>query len=338
MFDTWNYVMRPNRLIVDKETYSDEYCKVIIEPLDKGYGITVGNALRRILLSSIPGHAVTAVRIEGVYHEFTSIPGVREDVTDIILNIKMLRIKGFTDEPVTITLDVNGPRKVYASDFKVPSQLAILNPDLYIATIDSPDTRLYMELTVEEGKGYLPAEERNPDDYPVGTILVDAVFSPILKVNFTVEQARYKKITDYDRLVLEVWTNGAVPALDAVKYACQIMKDHMELVASISVGEDEKPTGEEEIAVSGLSPELEEKLRMKIEDLDLSIRAYNCLKRKGVNTVADLIKMKREELASMKNFGKKSLEEVERALAKIGLAFGMNLEEVTGYETQEKNG
>lgn len=336
MFDTWNYVIRPNKLVVDRETLRKDYCKVIIEPLDKGYGITVGNALRRILLSSIPGHAVTAVKIDGVYHEFTSIPGVREDVTDIILNIKMLRIKGYTDEPVIAVIDAVGPKKVYASDIQAPSQIEILNPDLYIATLDNSNTRLRMELTIEEGKGYLPSEERNLEDYPIGTILVDAVFSPITKVNFSVEQARVGRATDYDRLILEVWTNGAIDALEAIKVACQIMKDHMELISSISVEVEETKKVEGEKLV-GLLPEIEEKLKIKLEELPLSVRAYNSLKKRGINTVGDLIKLTREELSSMKNFGKKSLEEVEKALGNLGLSLGMNLEEVLKNEAQKED-
>ncbi|MGB9668731.1 MAG: DNA-directed RNA polymerase subunit alpha [Thermosulfidibacteraceae bacterium] len=334
MFDTWAYIIRPNKLFVEKESYRDDYCKVIIEPLDKGYGITVGNALRRILLSSIPGHAVTAVRIEGVYHEFTSIPGVREDVTDIILNLKMLRIRGYTDEPVIAVIDVAGPKKVYASDIKAPSQIEILNPDLYIATLDDFNTRLYMELVIEEGKGYLPSEERDLKSYPVGTILVDAVFSPILKVNFGVEQARVGRATDYDRLILEVWTNGAINALDAIKIASQIMKDHMELFSGISIQVEE---AKKEEVVLGLLPEVEEKLKMKLEELPLSVRAYNTLKRKGINTVGDLVKLTRDELSSMKNIGRKSVEEVEKVLSSLGLSLGMNLEEVASNEAQKED-
>ncbi len=323
MFDTWNYIIRPTKLLVEQDTLSDTYCKVVVEPLDRGYGITIGNALRRVLLSSIPGCAVTAVKIEGVYHEFTSIPGVREDVTDIILNIKQLNIKGEIEEPVTLTLEARGPGKVYAKDIKTPPSVEILNPDLLIATLDREDTTLNMELIVEEGKGYLPTEERNLQEYPVGTILVDAVFTPVRKVNFQVEQARLGRATNYDKLILEIWTSGAVAALDAFKMALQILKDHIELLFSIEVGEE--ITAEAEAA--GVSDELEEKLRMGIEELNLSVRAYNCLKKKGINTVGELVRLKREDLMSLKNFGKKSLEEVERVLESLGLSLGMELDQ-----------
>ncbi len=322
MFDTWNYIIRPTKLLVDRDTLSDTYCRVVVEPLDRGYGITLGNALRRILLSSIPGYAVTAVKIEGVYHEFTSIPGVREDVTDIILNIKQLNIKGDVDEPVTLYLEARGPGKVCAGDIKTPPGIEILNPELHIATLDNEETVLNMELTVEEGKGYLPTEERDLQEFPIGTILVDAIFTPVRKVNFQVEQARLGRATNYDKLILEIWTTGAVAALDAFKTALQILKDHVELLFGIEVGEEVVAEGES----AGVADELEEKLKMGIEELNLSIRAYNCLKKKGINTVGELVRMKREDLMSLRNFGKKSLEEVERVLASYGLSLGMELD------------
>ncbi len=326
MFDTWNYIIRPTKLLVDQDTLSDSYCKIVVEPLDRGYGITLGNALRRVLLSSIPGYAVTAVRIEGVYHEFTSIPGVREDVTDIILNVKQLDIKGDVEEPVVLRIEEKGPKKVYAKDIKCPTGVEILNPDLHIATLDSEETELNMELVVEEGKGYLPSEERNLQDYPVGTILVDAVFSPVRKVNFQVEQARLGRATNYDKLILEIWTNGAVAALDAFKMALQVLKDHIELLFSIQVGEEVIVEEKEE----AVADELEEKLKMGIEELNLSVRAYNCLKKKGINTVGELVRLKREDLMSLKNFGKKSLEEVEKVLSSLGLSLGMELDQEGG--------
>ena len=321
MFETWNYIIRPTKLLVEQESLSDKYCKIVVEPLDRGYGITLGNALRRVLLSSIPGYAVVAVKIEGVYHEFTSIPGVREDVTDIILNIKQLNLKGDVEEPVILRLEERGPKKVYAGDIKVPTGIEILNPELHIATLDSEETELVMEMVVEEGKGYVPAEERNLQDYPVGTILVDAVFSPVRKVNFSVEQARVGRATNYDKLILEIWTNGAVAALDAFKMALQILKDHIDLLFGIEVGE--VATEAEEKGEEAVASELEEKLKMGIEELNLSVRAYNCLKKKGINTVGELVKLRREDLMSLKNFGKKSLEEVERVLESLGLSLGM---------------
>ncbi len=323
MFDTWSYIIRPTKLLVEQESLSDKYCKIVVEPLDRGYGITLGNALRRILLSSIPGYAITAVKIEGVYHEFTSIPGVKEDVTDIILNLKQIDIKGDLEEPATLRVQAKGPGKVYAKDIQCPTGIEILTPDVLIATLDNEETTLEMEMVVEEGKGYLPTEERNLQDYPVGTILVDAVFTPVRKVNFQVEPARLGRATNYDRLILEIWTNGAVTPLDAFKMALQILKDHVELLFSIEVGE----LGAVEKEERAVADELEEKLSMGIEELNLSVRAYNCLKKKGINTVGELVRFKKEDLMSLKNFGKKSLEEVEKVLASLGLSLGMEFEQ-----------
>ncbi len=323
MFDTWNYIIRPTKLLVEQESLSDKYCKIVVEPLDRGYGITLGNALRRILLSSIPGYAITAVKIEGVYHEFTSIPGVKEDVTDIILNLKQIDIRGDLEEPATLRVQAKGPGKVYAKDIQCPTGIEILTPDVLIATLDNEETTLEMEMVVEEGKGYLPTEERNLQDYPVGTILVDAVFTPVRKVNFQVEPARLGRATNYDRLILEIWTNGAVTPLDAFKMALQILKDHVELLFSIEVGE----LGAVEKEERAVADELEEKLSMGIEELNLSVRAYNCLKKKGINTVGELVRFKKEDLMSLKNFGKKSLEEVEKVLASLGLSLGMEFEQ-----------
>ncbi len=325
MFDTWNYIIRPAKLIIDQATLTDRYCRLIIEPLDKGYGITMGNALRRVLLSSIPGYAVTAVKIDGVLHEFSSIPGVREDVTDIILNIKELNLKGDAEEPVTLIVEERGPKKIYAKDIKCPPSIEILNPDLHIATLDSEKAELRMELIVEEGKGYLPTEERDLQDYPVGTILVDAVFSPITKVNFSVEPARVGRATDYDKLILEVWTTGAVSPVEAIKMAAQILKDHADIIASIDV-EDVVSEMVEAKKEEAAATELEQKLNMDIEDLNLSVRAYNCLKKRGINTVRELVKLTPEELMEMKNFGKKSLEEVKKVLESLGLSLGMELD------------
>ena len=325
MFDTWDFIIRPTRIFVDKARLTDRFARIVVEPLDRGYGITLGNALRRILLSSIPGYAVTAVKIDGVLHEFSSIPGVVEDVTDIILNIKQLKLKGDTEDPVTLILEETGPKTVYAKDIKTPPSIEILNPDLHIATLDSDKTTLRMELTVEEGKGYLPVEERDESDYPVGTILVDAVFSPIEKVNFSVEPVRVGRATDYDRLILDVWTNGAISPIDAIKMAAKILMEHAEIIANIDVEELMGAPVEEEKEEA--ASELEQKLNMDIEDLNLSVRAYNCLKRRGINKVRELVVLNPEDLISMKNFGKKSLEEVERVLAELGLSLGMKLEE-----------
>lgn len=294
----------------EEETYG----KFVVEPLERGYGTTLGNSLRRVLLSSLVGAAATSVRIEGVLHEFSTIPGVREDTTDIILNIKGLALKMHTDDPQIIRLEAEGEGEVTAKDIKAGADIEILNPDLYIATLE-PDGRLFMEMTVEKGRGYVPAERNKKAEQVIGDIPVDSIFSPIYKVNYTVEDTRVGQQTDYDRLILEVWGNGAIPPDEAVSQAAQIVAKYLQLFVSLTekVPEDEPEPEEEE-------DEQNKNLEMPIEELELSVRSYNCLKRAGINSVEDLTQRTVEEMMKVRNLGKKSLEEVENKLDELGLA------------------
>ncbi|MGB4503821.1 MAG: DNA-directed RNA polymerase subunit alpha [Syntrophaceticus sp.] len=290
------------------------YGKFVVEPLERGYGTTLGNSLRRVLLSSLIGAAVTSVRIEGVLHEFSTIPGVREDTTDIILNIKSLALKMYGDGPQTIRLEAEGEGVIKAKDIITGADIEILNPDLYIATLES-DGRLFMEMTVEHGRGYVPAERNKKEEQVIGDIPVDSIFSPIHKVNYTIEDTRVGQQTDYDRLILEVWGNGSIPPDEAVSEAAQIIAKYLQLFVNLTeIPEDDDPEPEEEEDEEGKN------LEMPIEELELSVRSYNCLKRAGINTVEDLTQRTVAEMMKVRNLGKKSLEEVENKLDELGLA------------------
>lgn len=331
MFRTWSMLIRPQKVEFDPETLTSSYGRLIVEPLEKGFGITLGNSLRRVLFSSIPGAAVTSVKIEDVPHEFTVVPGVAEDVTEIILNIKELQIRLYGDDPVTLFLDARGPGSVKASQIQTGHKVDILNPDLVIATLDSDKSRLCMEMTVERGKGYLPVERRSDEELPIGSILVDAIFSPVVKVNFSVESARVGRETDYDRLILEVWTNGAVHPQDAVAIAAKILKDHVNIFSNFEqdLEDVEEPDRGDE------KEELAKKLSKSIDELELSVRSHNCLKKMGINTVGDMARMTEADLLKVRNFGKKSLEEVVKVLSDMHLSLGMNVEEVNSEEEEE---
>lgn len=290
-----------------------DYAKFVVEPLEKGYGITLGNSLRRVLLSSLPGAAVTSVKIDGVLHEFSSIPGVVEDVTDIILNLKSLALKVYSDEPEVIRLEVVGPGEVVAGDITKNSQVEILNPELHIATLDN-GANLTLEMAVEKGRGYRSAEKNKREDLVIGVIPVDSIFSPILKVNHTVTDTRVGQITDYDKLTLEVWTDGTICPDEAVSLSAKILNDHLKLF----IGLTEK-IGDVEIMVEKEEEERDKVLDMNIEELDLSVRSYNCLKRAAINTVGELIQKTADDMMKVRNLGKKSLEEVEGKLASLGL-------------------
>ncbi len=292
---------------------SDTYAKVVVEPLDRGFGTTLGNALRRVLLSSIPGAAVSSVKIEGVLHEFSTIPGVVEDVTQIILNLKELTLRLHTDKPKLLRLEARGKREVTARDFQPDAEVEILNPDLLIATLDKKDAKLVMEVVVERGKGYVPAERHRRSEHVIGVIPVDSVFSPVQKVNYVVEDARISRGAEMERLVLEVWTNGAVRPDEAIGEATRILIDHLRLIGGIQVEGEAGQAG-------ALDPEQARLLNTPIEELDLSVRPYNCLKRANIHTIGDLIQRTEEEIMNVKNFGKKSLEEVVEKLAAMGLS------------------
>lgn len=290
------------------------YGKFVIEPLERGYGITLGNSLRRVLLSSLPGAAVTSVKFEGVLHEFSTIPGVREDTTEIILNLKGLAIKMYGDESHILRIEAEGEKEVKARDIIAGADIEILNPDLHIATLEA-GSRLFMEMTVGKGRGYVPAEKNKKGDQIIGIIPIDSIFSPVHKVNYTVENTRVGQVTDYDRLILEVWCNGTVTPEEAVSLSAKILSDYLKLFIGLT-----ENVGDAETVVEKRSDERSKVLEMSIEELELSVRSYNCLKRAGINTVEDLTQRSEEDMIKVRNLGKKSLEEVDQKLAELGLS------------------
>lgn len=307
-------IEKPNIECVERAE-DNTYAKFVIEPLERGYGITLGNSLRRILLSSLPGSAVTSVKIEGVLHEFSTIPGVLEDVTEIILNIKSLALKGHTDEPRLLRLECEGERVVTARDIIVGPDIEILNPDLKIATLEK-DGRLYMEMLVERSRGYATAEKNKKNDQAIGVIPVDSIFAPIYKVNYSVEDTRVGMMTDFDKLTLEVWSNGSITPEEATSLAAKILSEHLRLFIGLTDN-----LGNVEIMVEKEEEAKDKILEMTIEELDLSVRSYNCLKRAGINTVEELTQRTEEDMIKVRNLGRKSLEEVENKLRELGLGF-----------------
>ncbi len=296
------------------EVYPDgTYGRFVVDPLERGYGTTLGNSLRRVLLSSLPGYAITSVKIEGILHEFTTIPGVKEDVTEIVLNLKSVILKIHGDGPKTIYVDMKGEGELTAGCFKCDSDVEILNPDLHIASLDS-DADVHMEITCDKGRGYVSADKNKQEMQPViGVIAVDSIFSPVLKVNYTVENTRVGQITDYDKLTLEVWTDGTISSKEAVSLGAKILNDHLSLFGDLS---DE--AFETEIMVEKSKSGKEKALEMTIEELDLSVRSFNCLKRAGINTVEDLIGKSEDDMMKVRNLGRKSLDEVVAKLASLG--------------------
>jgi DNA-directed RNA polymerase subunit alpha len=290
------------------------YGKCVLEPLERGYGITLGNSLRRVLLSSLPGVAVTSVKIDDVHHELSTIPGVREDVTEIILNLKGLTAKLYCEGPKTIYIEAEGECEVTAADIKADSEVDILVPDMHIATLGA-GAKLFMEITIDRGRGYVSAEKNKSlmTNAPIGVIAVDSIYSPVLKVNYTVDNTRVGQITDYDKLTLEVWTDGTISAKEAVSMAAKLLNEHLNPFVDLS----------EEVNVVEIMAEKDDKskekvLEMTIEELDLSVRSFNCLKRAGINTVNDLIDKSAEEMMKVRNLGKKSFEEVKSKLHSLG--------------------
>ncbi len=289
------------------------YGKFVVEPLERGYGITLENSLRRILLSSLPGVAVTSIKIDGVLHEFSTIPGVVEDVTEIILNIKGLSSKLHSDGPKIVYIDADGEGPVTAADIKADADVEILNPDMHIATLNG-DHRLYMELSITKGRGYVSAEKNKQPGQPIGIVPVDSIYTPVKKVNYTVENTRVGQVTDYDKLTLEVWTNGSIKPDEAISLGAKILNEHLNLFIDLS--DNAKHT---EIMVEKEEAKKEKVLEMTIEELDLSVRSYNCLKRAGINTVEDLTNRTEEDMMKVRNLGRKSLEEVLQKLQALGL-------------------
>lgn len=290
------------------------YGKFVVEPLERGYGTTLGNSLRRVLLSSLPGASVSSIKIQGVLHEFSTIPGVLEDVPEIILNIKGIAAKMYSDEPVTLLIDVEGEKEITAGDIVTGLDVEIINTDHHIATVNE-DGRFHMELELVKGRGYVVAEKNKREGQPVGVIPVDSAFTPVSKVNYHVENTRVGNITDYDRLVLEVWTNGTMDADEATSLGAKILTEHLNLFIGLT-----EHVSNVEIMVEKEEDKKEKVLEMTVEELDLSVRSYNCLKRAAINTVEELTQKSEDEMMKVRNLGKKSLEEVQRKLAELGLS------------------
>ncbi|MFO8059296.1 MAG: DNA-directed RNA polymerase subunit alpha [Bacillota bacterium] len=305
-----------------EDTGADEFHQTfVVEPLERGYGTTLGNSLRRVLLSSIPGAAVTGLQIDGVKHQFDTVPGVVEDVSEIILNVKELVLKCHSSEPQTLTLEAEGEGAIYAGDIRVPADVELLNPDLPLVNLNS-GARIYMEMIVKQGRGYVPAADNKEEGQPIGLIAVDSIFSPVRRVNFAVENTRVGQVTDYDRLLLDVRTDGSITPSEAVSLASRIVKEHLDLFVSLT----EQPQQDPEIMVE---PEEEEKnklLNRSIEDLGLSVRSFNCLKRAGIDTIAELISYTPDEMLKIRNLGEKSLEEVVEKLDEHGLELASSSE------------
>lgn len=309
--DTQTQVNPQVRRREEPEGADPRYGKFDIEPLEPGFGTTLGNTLRRVLLSSLWGSAVTSIQIEGVAQEFTSVPHVKEDVTEIILNLKQLNLKSFTEDPVTLYLDAQGPGEVHASDIQTTSDVEIVNPDLYVCTL-ADKGRLRMELNVERGRGYAPAERNKREGQAIGVIPIDAIFSPVQKANFTVEKTRVGQSTDFDRLILEVWTDGTMTPEEAVSNAASLFTEHLQLF--VKFGESILSP---EAARGAVSPQ-NRMNEVPIEELDLSVRAYNCLKANDITTVGQLLAKREEELLGLRNFGRKSLDEIKERLVEKG--------------------
>ena len=321
----WKGFQRPKRLEFERETLTDRFGRFTAQPFERGFGTTVGNALRRVLLSSIEGAAVTAVKIEGVLHEFSPIQGVVEDATDLILNLKQIPLKMHTDQPKTLVVRVTKPGEVRAKDIQVDQDVEILEPEAHIATV-SEGGKLEMELRIKRGRGYVSADKNFDEDLGIGWIPIDSVHSPIKKVNYVVEAARVGQTTDYDKLTLEVRSNGAVTPRDAVSLAAKLIRDHFTIFVNV------EEAGESAFDASGdaQSSTGNEHLDKSVEELELSVRSYNCLKNANIRTIRELVQKSEGEMLKTKNFGRKSLNEIKEILATMGLSLGMRLDQGAG--------
>ncbi|MBU2251979.1 MAG: DNA-directed RNA polymerase subunit alpha [Proteobacteria bacterium] len=315
----WRSLIQPKRVDIDEATHTRFYGEFSCQPLERGFGITLGNAMRRILLSSIQGAAIVSVKFDGILHEFSTIPGVKEDVTDIILNLKGVRLKLHQDGPRTIHIDTSREGVVTAADIITDGTVEILNPDHYIATLIG-DAFLKAELVVKMGKGYVPAQKEKDPEEPEGAINIDAIFSPVKKVNYTVTNARVGQVADYDRLILEIWTDGSVLPEDAVAYSAKILKEQLDPFINFSEAEEE---GEAHEIVE--KEDINDILQRHVDDLELSVRSANCLKNAGINLIGELVQKTEAEMLKTKNFGRKSLTEIKEILLDSGLGFGMKL-------------
>ncbi|AYW49095.1 MAG: DNA-directed RNA polymerase subunit alpha [Tetragenococcus halophilus] len=301
---------KPRITKIDEEK---DYGKFIVEPLERGYGTTLGNSLRRILLSSLPGAAITSIQIDGVLHEFSTIKGVREDVAQIVLNIKGLALKLYSEEEKNLEIDITGPATITAGDIIVDSDVEILNKDMYICTV-AEGTRFHARLSVQPGRGYVQADENKKEDMPIGVLPVDSIYTPVRRVNYQVENTRVGRRDDYDKLTMELWTDGSIEPLDALSLSAKILTDHLEIFVNMT--DEAKNT---DIMVEKEETQKEKMLEMTIEELDLSVRSYNCLKRAGINTVQELTNKSEPEMIKVRNLGRKSLEEVKSKLSDLGL-------------------
>ena len=320
MYKNWRGIVRPKFLEADQASLTDYYGKFEAKPLERGFGITIGNSLRRILLSSLQGAAITSVKIDNILHEFSTIPGVREDVANIILNLKEVKLRHHGTGTETITLDVSGEKDVKAGDIKTSQNIEILNSDHHIAML-GPDGKLKIEMTVKLGSGYVPSERNKEEDMPIGTIPVDSVFAPITRVNYNVVNARVGQRTDYDRLVMEIWTDGSVKPEDALAFAAKILKEQLQIF--INFDETEEPVEEE---ISEDVPTLNPNLYRRVDELELSVRSANCLQNANIKYIGELCQKTESEMLKTKNFGRKSLNEIKEILSSMGLSLGMKLD------------
>ncbi len=331
MYKSWRELLKPKKLDIESDTLTDYYGKFTAEPLERGFAITIGNSLRRILLSSLHGAAICSVRIDKVLHEFSTIPGVREDVTDIIMALKNVRLKLHTPRTETLQIEAKGEYDIKAGDITASPNVTILNPDLHIATL-SKDAELAMEMTVKVGRGYIPSEKGEDNGQPIGTIPIDAIYSPIRKVNYTVRNARVGQITDFEKLILEIWTDGSLRPDDAVAIAARILQDQLSIFVNFEEEEEEEVFQEEEVTEES---QVNENLYKSISELELSVRAANCLRNANIRTIADLVQKTEAEMLKTKNFGRKSLNEIKQILSEMGLSLGMKIEDGQIVEAEE---
>jgi DNA-directed RNA polymerase subunit alpha len=331
MQKSWKDLIRPKRLEVEKETLTPTYGKFTAEPFERGFGITIGNSLRRILLSSLQGGAITSLKVDGVLHEFSTIPGTKEDITEIILNLKEVRLKLHTEGQKTIRVKAEGPTVLKAGDILTGDAVEILNPDHYIATL-SRDGKLSMEMVVKTGRGYVSAERNKEEGQPIGTIPMDAIFSPIKKVNYTVTNARVGQITDYDKLILEVWTDGSLNPEEAVAHAAKILKDQLSIFITFEEEEEEISYPEDDEEKEAFN----ENLLRSVDELELSVRSANCLKHANIKLIGDLVQKTEAEILATKNFGRKSLNEIKEILTEMGLSLGMKLDNWPPKKSEEE--
>ena len=315
----WKNLQMPKGLVADSAN-TDRYGRFTLEPLERGFGTTLGNALRRVLLSSLQGAAITSVRIEGVLHEFSTLPGVIEDVTEIVLNLKQVRLKLFGDGPKKGVFEMRGKGEVRAGDLQVDAEVEVLNRDLHIATLNR-DGDLRMEVEITGGRGYVSADQHSTADRPIGVIPIDSLFSPVTKVNYTVEATRLGQRIDYDKLTLEVWTDGSILPNDAISMSSKILRDHFSLLISF----EEEPQQEEEAAVDEDKVRIRKQLEKSVEELELSVRSSNCLRAAEIKTIGELVQKGEAEMLKYRNFGRKSLKEIQDILAEMGLHFGMDI-------------